>query len=126
MTDRKSRTGAPVLIVALAAIMLLNVSIAQAATLKTQNLTQLISDSQSIIEGTVKTVTDGIDENGLPYTEVTITVHTSAKGAVANDTEYTFRQFGLIKPRKMEDGSTLLTVTPVPLSVFASPRATAN
>ena len=82
MTDRKSRTGAPVLIMALAAIMLLNVSIAQATTLKTQNLTRLISDSQSIIAGTVTTVTDGFDENGLPYTEVTIAVNGSAKGRI--------------------------------------------
>jgi len=112
MTSRKSRTGVPVLIVAVAAILLLTASVAQAASLKKQNLTQMISESQSIIEGTVKTVTDGIDDNGMPYTEVTIVVNSSAKGSIADETEYTFRQFGLIEPRTFEDGRMLLTVTP--------------
>lgn len=112
MTSRKSRTGAPVLIVAVAAIVLLTASVAQAASLKSRNLTQLISESQSIIEGTVKTVTDGIDENALPYTEVTIAVNSSAKGSIADETEYTFRQFGLVEPRTFEDGRILLTVAP--------------
>jgi len=113
MTSRKSRTGAPVLVVAVAAILLLTASITQAGSLKKQNLTQLISDSQSIVEGTVKSVTDGIDENGLPYTEVTLSVQSSAKGDIADESEYTFRQFGLSKPRQLADGTTMLTVTPL-------------
>lgn len=112
MTMRKSRTGAPALIAAVAAAVLLSAPIARAATLNSRNLTQLISESQSIIEGTVQTVTDGIDGNGIPYTEVTIYVGSSAKGSIALDASYTFRQFGLIKPLKYDDGRTLLTVTP--------------
>jgi len=91
---------------------LLAASSALAGTVKPQNLTQLIADSQSIIKGTVKSVTDGIDERGVPYTEVTIFVRSSAKGAVADDSEYTFRQFGLIEPRKLDNGHVLLAVTP--------------
>jgi len=112
MTSWKSRTGAAVLIVAVVAIALLTAPVTRAASLKSQNLTQLISESQSIIEGTVKSVTDGIDENGVPYTEVTIAVGSSAKGPIAGETDYTFRQFGLLEPRTFENGRTLLTVTP--------------
>lgn len=96
----------------LVAFLLLATSVAQAGTVRNQNLTRLISDSQSIIQGTVKSVTDGIDGNGMPYTEVTIVVHSSAKGNVADDTEYTFRQFGLLKPRTLENGNLMLAVTP--------------
>ena len=57
-------------------------------------------------------MTDGIDDNGVPYTEVTIAVEKAAKGNVADDSKYTFRQFGLLKPRKMDNGMELLAVTP--------------
>jgi len=91
---------------------LLSAAAAMAASLRPQNLTQLITDSQSIIQGTVKSVTDGLDERGLPYTEVTIAVRSSAKGSIADSSEYTFRQFGLLKPRKLDNGHMLLAVTP--------------
>ncbi|UCF69423.1 MAG: hypothetical protein JSV80_09175 [Acidobacteriota bacterium] len=112
MIHTKSRTGAQALIAVVAALVLLAASVAQAATLANQNLTQLITDSESIVEGTVKSVTDGIDENGLPYTEVTIAVNSTAKGNIEGETEYTFRQFGLLEPRTLEDGTILLTVSP--------------
>jgi hypothetical protein len=94
------------------ALVLLIAPLARAATLQKQNLTQLITESESILEGTVKSVTDGIDDNGIPYTEVTIVVGSSVKGAIADDSEYTFRQFGLLEPRQLEDGSVLLAVSP--------------
>jgi hypothetical protein len=81
-------------------------------TLKKQNLTRLIAESQSIISGTVSRMTDGVTESGLPYTEVTISVSDVAKGKVRGGSEYTFRQFGLLKPRRMPNGKTLLAVTP--------------
>ncbi|HET8942804.1 MAG TPA: hypothetical protein VFN13_12550 [Rudaea sp.] len=81
------------------------------AKLKTQNLVQLIASSQSIVAGTVSKVTDGIDANGLPYTEVTIQVGASAKGNIRHGA-YTFRQFGLLKPRTMANGHRMLGVTP--------------
>jgi len=97
---------------AIAAALLLAAPAAQAMKLKRQNLTQLITESQSIVFGTVRSVTDGIDANGRPYTEVTLAVGDSAKGAIAEGGEYTFRQFGLLKPRSLGNGKTLLAVTP--------------
>lgn len=85
---------------------------AQAMKLRPQNLTQLIGQSESIIAGTVESVTDGIDANGIPYTEVTIAVGSSAKGKIADRSEYTFRQFGLLEPRTLDNGHRLLAVTP--------------
>ena len=77
-----------------------------------QNLTQLITQSDSIISGKVERVTDGINENGMPYTEITIAVTDAAKGSVRRGSTYTFRQFGLMKPRSMPNGKVLVAVTP--------------
>lgn len=109
------------------AVAMLSLAIAPAALaakLVNRNLTQLIADSETIIAGTVTSVTDGINENGVPYTEVTIAVASAAKGAVKGAAKrdpqatsgdapvYTFRQFGLLKPRVMDNGRTFLGVTP--------------
>ena len=83
-----------------------------ATKLKPQNLTQLIQQSESILAGTVRSVTDGIDANGVPYTEVTIAVGAKSKGKVKTGQDYTFRQFGLLKPRQFPDGRQLLAVSP--------------
>ena len=82
MSSRDMRKRMPVLLGIAVALVLLAVSGTQAASLKTQNLTQLIAESVSIIEGTVLDATDGIGENGFPYTEVTIFVRSSAKGSI--------------------------------------------
>lgn len=95
-----------------AAIMLLALPTAHAAKLKKQNLTQLITASESILFGTVKNVTDGFDDQGVPYTEVTLAVGSAAKGKAPAGQDYTFRQFGLLKPRTNADGKTYLAVTP--------------
>jgi hypothetical protein len=102
----------PVVGLALAALMLLTTPAAQAMKLNSQNLAQLINESQSIIQGTVKSVSDGVADNGMPYTEVTIAVGSAAKGNIKESSNYTFRQFGLLKPRKMANGKTLLAVSP--------------
>lgn len=81
------------------------------ATLKKQNLVQLVAGSQSIVAGTVTKVTDGIDARGIPYTEVTIDVGQSPKGHIGEG-KYTFRQFGLLKPRTMPNGHRMVMVTP--------------
>lgn len=112
MSHRYPRPRVPALMGLLAAIVLLAAPAAQAMKLRSQNLTQLISQSESIIAGTVKTVSDGIDANGVPYTEVTIVVSSSAKGNHQQASEYTFRQFGLLEPRRMDNGHDLLAVTP--------------
>ena len=97
---------------AVAAMVLMMVPIAGAnAPAGRQNLVQLIASSQSIVAGTVRKVSDGVDANGMPYTEVTIAVGVSPKGGVGPG-DYTFRQFGLIKPRTLPNGQRLLMVTP--------------
>lgn len=99
--------------VSIAAALALAVGIDASAQTKSvrQNIVQLISSSQSIVAGTVNRVTDGIDANGLPYTEVTLMVGASAKGGIEQGA-YTFRQFGLLKPRTMPNGHRMLMVTP--------------
>lgn len=85
--------------------------IASATTFNREvNLVDLVSQSELILRGTVKNVTDGVDERGVPYTEVTLTVSEAIRGNVG--TEYTFRQFGLLKPRSMGNGTMNLMVTP--------------
>jgi hypothetical protein len=110
---RKFSRLIPRLPVALAAALaLLGGPAAHAMKLKSQNLTQLIADSQSIIAGKVTSVTDGVAANGMPYTEITISVSDSAKGELRGGASYTFRQFGLREPRKLSNGKTLVAVTP--------------
>ena len=83
-----------------------------AMKMRSQNLTQLISDSSSIVFGTVDSVTDGIDAKGVPYTEVTIHVGSDAKGKIADGATYSFRQFGLLKPRVMANGKAFIAMRP--------------
>ncbi len=95
-----------------AAAMSLLLAPAAQAELKQQNIAHLISSSQSIVAGTVRKVSDGVDANGMPYTEVTMDVGSSVKGAIKTGGQYTFRQFGLTQPRTMPNGRRLLVVTP--------------
>ena len=83
----------------------------QAMKLKQQNVQQLVAASESIIFGRVIRVTDGF-QNGAPYTEVTLRVGSDARGKLKEDSEYTFRQFGLTKPRSMGNGKVYLGVSP--------------
>jgi hypothetical protein len=72
------------------------------------NVSHLIEGSELIVRGLTKSVKDGID-NGVPYTEVTIQVKDALRGEFGK--EYTFRQFGLIAPRKV-NGKMFLAATP--------------
>src|SRR5215204_6528585 len=72
-------------------------------------IVDLIADSETIINGMVKEVTDGFD-NGVPYTQVTVQVSETLRGQVGE--EYTFRQFGLVKPRQLDNGKVYLATTP--------------
>ena len=85
---------------------------ADETTLQKQNLTQLIAESQTIISGRVERVTDGIDEHGMPYTEITVAVSTAIKGPVQGGTRHRFRQFGLLQPREMPNGQLMLALSP--------------
>lgn len=88
-----------------------------AASVMQQNLVDLIEESNAILVGTVSKVTDGFTDKGVPYTEVTLKVSESILGAKTdtggNDQSgsYTFRQFGLMKPREI-GGRTYLGTTP--------------
>ena len=78
-------------------------------------IVDLIGDSETIISGMVKEVTDGF-ENGVPYTQVTVQVSETLRGQVGE--EYTFRQFGLTKPRSMGNGKIYLGTTPAGWSKY--------
>jgi hypothetical protein len=82
---------------------------AEPALSDSPNIVDLIADSETIISGAVKEVTDGF-ENGIPYTQVTIEVKEKFRGEIGE--EYTFRQFGLTQPRKMENGKVYIGTTP--------------
>ena len=80
---------------------------AHASQLVPQNLTQMIRQSDLIVMGEVARVSDGV-ERGVPYTEVTLKVKGSLKRELKEKSLYSFRQYGLLKPRKLADGRYLL------------------
>ena len=91
--------------------MLFAATVASATTMPREiNVVDLVANSQLILRGTVTGLTDGIDDRGIPYTEVTLHVADAIRGQVSGD--YTFRQFGLLKPRDMGNGMTNLMITP--------------
>jgi hypothetical protein len=97
----------------LALLAVTAVSLPAAATqLVPANLTRLIGQSNLIVSGKVKNVTDGIDAKGVPYTEVTIAVGSSAKEKLSTRSDFKFRQYGLLKARKMPDGRFLMAKAP--------------
>lgn len=106
------------------ALLLLSVvPLANATTFKKQaSIVDLLNHSELILRGRVVNVTDGIDQHGIPYTEVTIRVAESLKGQVSGT--YTFRQFGLLKPRKMDNGLTNLMVTPASWATYTKGEET--
>ena len=74
------------------------------------NIVDLLQQSNDIVVGKVASVTDGLDERGIPYTEVTLEVSESIRGAIAG--EYKFRQFGLLAPRVSADGKRKMMPAP--------------
>jgi hypothetical protein len=111
------RSGASACAV-LACALLLAPSETRATTVKRHlSIVDLLQQSEVIVRGRVKSVTDGVDARGIPYTEVTLVVAESLKGKVGG--EYTFRQFGLLAPKRMENGLVNLMVTPSAWSTYA-------
>lgn len=92
-----------------AVFLTLGMNAAHAKVIKKQNLLDLMKYSDSILVGTISDKTDGFYK-GLPYTEITVKVGQNIKGN--HGESYTFRQFGLIKPRTMDNGRVNLMVTP--------------
>src|SRR5262245_23437356 len=103
----KRALGLAVLTVLAAAI-----GAAQAMTISTgnTNIVELLSQSNDIVVGKVASVTDGIDERGVEYTEVTLSVSEAIRGDLSGT--YTFRQFGLLAPRVTAGGSRKLMPAP--------------
>src|SRR5262245_18815589 len=77
---------------------------AQATSVKKMTVADLVNYGENIVSGRIVSVTDGFDANNLPYTDVTIAIQESIKGTASGN--YTFRQFGLTKPRDMGNGRT--------------------
>jgi hypothetical protein len=73
-----------------------------ATSVRQMSIVDLLDHSQTILAGRVEKVADGFDAKGVPYTEVTIKVMDTIRGE--KGATYTFRQFGLDKPRTMPDG----------------------
>ena len=86
------------------------------------NVVDLVANSELILRGTVASVTDGIDDRGIPYTEVTLHVSDAIRGQVTGD--YTFRQFGLLKPRDLGNGQTNLMATPAGWATYTKGEET--
>lgn len=80
---------------------------AHATQLVHQNLKQMIHAADVIVSGDVAKVSDGVDR-GLPFTEVTLKVKGSLKRELAAGSSYKFRQYGLLKNRRLADGHYLL------------------
>jgi hypothetical protein len=107
------RGGATALLLALALLP----GAVQATTVRQHvTIVQLLEESELIVRGRVKSVTDGIDRRGVPYTEVTLEVAESLKGQPGRT--LTFRQFGLLAPKDMGDGRVNLMVTPAAWATY--------
>ena len=95
----------------LLAALLVAVGSAHAMTLTGDaNIVDLLQQSNDIVVGKVANVTDGIDQRGVPYTEVTLRVSESIRGGISGT--YTFRQFGLVAPRLTPDGTKKMMPSP--------------
>ena len=79
---------------------------AQATTVRPMNIVDMVNHSETIMAGRVESVVDGFNASGMPYTEVTIRVIERFRGA--NDSTFTFRQFGLSAPRTLPNGKVYL------------------
>ncbi len=90
-------------------ITILGTTAINSASLKQRNLVDLISLSEIILVGNIASVSDGLDNN-VPYTEITVNVREAIRGDLEGT--YTFRQFGLLKPRAMDNGRINAMVTP--------------
>jgi hypothetical protein len=103
-------------VVALAGFVLSSVSGATADTLaRRPNINDLIRQAEIILHGDVIAVTDGI-ENNVPFTEVTVKVRETIRGTAT--ATYTFRQFGLLKPRRLENGLVSYNVRPTEWAAY--------
>jgi hypothetical protein len=94
------------------AVLVASIGGARAMTLAADdaNIVELLAQSNDIVVGRVDSVTDGIDDRGIPYTEVTLRVGEAIRGSLYGD--YKFRQFGLLAPRLTADGKRKMMPAP--------------
>jgi hypothetical protein len=92
---------------------------ARAMTLSSDNanIVELLQQSSDIVVGHVDSVTDGIDDRGIPYTEVTLKISESIRGGLPST--YKFRQFGLLTPRLTADGKRKMMPSPPGFPTYA-------
>jgi hypothetical protein len=81
-----------------------------AAPVGSQNLADLIGQSDLILMGTVDQVSDGFNGQRIPYTEVTLDISEALRGAERGS--YRFRQFGLRESLAVEGGPDHLALSP--------------
>ena len=105
----RHRFKLPVILLLLVCFQVVGVMSVDATKMKKRNIGELVALGDQIIVGKVVSVTDGFGDHNVPYTEVTVEVRETAKGTASGT--YTFRQWGLIKPRDMGNGLTNLSVT---------------
>ncbi|HET6900214.1 MAG TPA: hypothetical protein VFK70_17815 [Vicinamibacteria bacterium] len=91
---------------------------ARAMSLEKVNLVRLLRHADAIVVGNVQRVSDGVGRNGLPYTEITVAIEESLRGDLAG--AYTFRQFGLLNPRRAADGARTLLPAPDAMPRYAA------
>lgn len=100
--------------IAALAAALLAASAASAMTLSSDandaNIVELLEQSADIVVGKIAKVEDGLDEKGVPYTEVTLEISESIRGNRSG--VYKFRQFGLLAPRLTADGKRKMMPSP--------------
>jgi len=106
----KQRYKLPLVCLLLLCFQLVGVMQVDSAQVVRRNIAELVSMGDQIMVGKVAQVRDGFDANNVPYTEVTVSVEETHKGDAKGT--YTFRQFGLTKPRDMGNGYVNLNVTP--------------
>jgi hypothetical protein len=102
MTAPTWRRLAPALLAALCCLA----TPGHATSVRPMNVLDLINNSATIVAGRVEEVTEGFASNGMPYTEVTLRVLDRFRGAQGD--HYTFRQFGLSRPRTLSNGKVYL------------------
>src|SRR5262245_8359701 len=111
--DRSARTGLRAclgVLVAAWAALAGGRSMAMTISTGNTNIVELLGQSNDIVVGKVDAVTDGIDERGIEYTEVTLNVTEAIRGRLSGT--YKFRQFGLLAPRLTAGGGRKLMPAP--------------
>jgi hypothetical protein len=105
---------------AVLAVLVAAVGSASAMSLSSDsaNIVELMQQSNDIVVGRVDFVTDGIDANGVPYTEVTLEISEAIRGSRVGS--YKFRQFGLLKPRLTQDGKRKMMPGPAGFPRYAA------